>query len=98
MEQTASLMVDNGSVMTGTAPGSLSQLNANNGLFVGKESDNVQCFILRTSWNLYTFLNPFLQTFILCGPFKKLRINLYHLRIYLFVLWIIHKFVLTRVE
>jgi len=35
MEQTASLMVDNGAVITGTAPGQLRQLNANNGLYIG---------------------------------------------------------------
>ena len=35
MEQTASLMVDNGEVITGSAPGNLRQLNAKAGLYIG---------------------------------------------------------------
>ena len=36
LEQTASLMVDNGDVITGTSPGKLRQLNAGAGLFLGR--------------------------------------------------------------
>lgn len=35
LEQTASLMVDNGDVITGSAPGNLRQLNAKTGLYIG---------------------------------------------------------------
>ena len=37
LEQTASLMVDNGDVITGSSPGKLRQLNARAGLFLGKK-------------------------------------------------------------
>ena len=36
MEQTATLMVDNGEVVSGKSPGKLRQLNTANGLYVGK--------------------------------------------------------------
>lgn len=39
LEQTASLMVDNGDVITGTSPGKLRQLNAGAGLFLGGVDD-----------------------------------------------------------
>jgi hypothetical protein len=35
LEQTASLMVDNGEVITGSAPGQLRQLNTQAGLYLG---------------------------------------------------------------
>ena len=37
LEQTASLMVDNGDVLTGSSQGKLQQLNARAGLFLGKK-------------------------------------------------------------
>lgn len=39
LERTASLMVDNGEVITGTSPGKLRQLNARAGLFLGGADD-----------------------------------------------------------
>ena len=39
IEQTATLRVDNGPIVTGASPGKLRQLNGNGHVFIGKEND-----------------------------------------------------------
>ena len=59
-EQTATLKVDDGHIITGASPGKLRQLNGNGQLFIGKLSFKKYNFIILLNGHIHnkTFLIP----------------------------------------
>ena len=53
-EQTASLRVDSGNLVTGASPGKLRQLNGNGQVYLGKVYSNMEC---EPHSVLFTFIN-----------------------------------------